>query len=140
MTFIVFEGGEGSGKSTQAARLASCEAVLVKRSEQGASIVSSRGLAIHVPAFPGPVRDVSGPDVAARIAERLADAVTEPMSLRGEPVVVTPSIGIALAGQAEKPERLIERADEAMYAAKRAGSTYQLAPDAETQHQPSTLG
>ena len=45
----------------EAARLAESEAVLVKRSEQGASIVSATGLAVHVPAFVGPVRDVSGP-------------------------------------------------------------------------------
>jgi diguanylate cyclase (GGDEF)-like protein len=90
--------------------------------------------------FAALVRDVGVTDVAVRIAERLADAVNEPMTLKGEPIVVTPSIGIALAGQSEKPEQLIERADHAMYAAKRAGSTYQIAPQADSQHQPSTLG
>jgi diguanylate cyclase (GGDEF)-like protein len=87
--------------------------------------------------FAALVRDVAETDVAVRIAERLAKAVTEPMSLKGEPIVVTPSIGIALADAAEKPEQLIERADQAMYAAKRAGSTYQIAPQAGPQHQHS---
>lgn len=73
------------------------------------------------------VRDV-GEDVAIRIAERLADAVREPISLEGETVSVTTSIGIALAGGCAKSEELIERADQAMYAAKRSGAVWEIAP------------
>src|SRR6478672_11516334 len=57
--------------------------------------------------FAALVRDVDSVDVAVRIAERLAEAVTEPISLKGEPVIVTPSIGIALGDAHERPEELI---------------------------------
>jgi two-component system, cell cycle response regulator len=92
--------------------------------------------------FAALVRDVKGTDVAVRIADRLAEAVCEPLSLRGEEVSVSPSIGIALAHARERPEQLIERADQAMYSAKRAGTIYQIASSALTDPrcQPSELG
>jgi diguanylate cyclase (GGDEF)-like protein len=92
--------------------------------------------------FAALVRDVKGTDVAVRIAKRLAGAVCEPISLRDEEVSVTPSIGIALAHPKEKPEQLIERADQAMYSAKRSGAVYQIAPSTVTdlRRQPSGLG
>jgi diguanylate cyclase (GGDEF)-like protein len=81
------------------------------------------------------VREVSGTDVAVRIAERLAEAVCEPIELGGEQVSVTPSIGIALAGPREKPEEMIERADRAMYSAKRRGALYEIASEDSTDPQ-----
>jgi two-component system, cell cycle response regulator len=80
--------------------------------------------------FTALVRDIEGIDVAVRIAERLAEAVSQPISIDGEEVSISPSIGIALADARERAEDLIERADHAMYAAKRAGETYQVAPSA----------
>jgi D-beta-D-heptose 7-phosphate kinase / D-beta-D-heptose 1-phosphate adenosyltransferase len=41
-------------------QLADCEAILVTQSEQGMTLVPRKGEAIHVPAFPVRVRDVSG--------------------------------------------------------------------------------
>ena len=55
-------------------QLADCEAVLVTQSEQGMTLVPRDGAAIHVPAHPVKVRDVSGAGdtVAAVLAVALA--------------------------------------------------------------------
>jgi diguanylate cyclase (GGDEF)-like protein len=82
------------------------------------------------------VRDVQGVGVAVRIAERLAEAVREPLTLEGEQVSVNPSIGIALASERDKPEELIERADRAMYLAKRSGAIYEIASSDSIDLQP----
>jgi diguanylate cyclase (GGDEF)-like protein len=77
------------------------------------------------------VREVEGSDVAVRIAERLTEAVRSPLSVEGEEVSLTPSIGIAMGSGIGRPEELIERADRAMYAAKRRDDTnVEIAPDA----------
>ncbi|MDK3255045.1 sensor domain-containing diguanylate cyclase [Blastococcus capsensis] len=60
----------------------------------------------------GRIRDVS---------DRLLAALREPVELAGRPVTVTASIGGALAEPGCTAERLLHRADTAMYAAKRAG-------------------
>jgi diguanylate cyclase (GGDEF)-like protein len=74
------------------------------------------------------VREVAGPEEAAKIAERLTDALSEPLSVEEEAVSLTPSIGIALAGGIRNPEELLERADTAMYSAKRREDTnYEVA-------------
>jgi diguanylate cyclase (GGDEF)-like protein len=65
------------------------------------------------------VREVASSEEAAQIAERLTEAVRSPVSLEGEEVSLTPSIGIALGDSSEKPEDLLDRADKAMYSAKR---------------------
>jgi two-component system cell cycle response regulator len=90
--------------------------------------------------FTALVRDVKGTDVAVRIAERLAYAVGEPVTLDGEDVSLTPSIGIALAEEREQADALIARADHAMYSAKRSGAIYEIAVGAASpasQPQPS---
>jgi diguanylate cyclase (GGDEF)-like protein len=69
------------------------------------------------------VREVSGLDEAAQIAERLTDAVRAPLAVEGEQISLTPSIGVALDHGIHKPEELIERADKAMYLAKRRSDT-----------------
>lgn len=56
------------------------------------------------------------------IARRILDRVMVPLNLQGATVVPSCSIGIALAEPAGvTPERLIQRSDEALYAAKRLG-------------------
>jgi len=59
-----------------AMQLADCEAVLVTQSEHGMTLVARNGEAIHVPAHPVKVRDVSGAGdtVAAALAVSLAAA------------------------------------------------------------------
>jgi diguanylate cyclase (GGDEF)-like protein len=77
------------------------------------------------------VREVGGSEEAADIAERLTEAVRSPVTLEGEEVSLTPSIGIALGRSSQRPEDLLERADKAMYAAKqRSDTTYEIATGA----------
>jgi diguanylate cyclase (GGDEF)-like protein len=77
------------------------------------------------------VREVAGSEEAAQIAERLTEAVRSPVSLEGEEVSLTPSIGIALGGSSQKPDDLLDRADKAMYSAKRRSDTnHEIAPAA----------
>jgi diguanylate cyclase (GGDEF)-like protein len=74
------------------------------------------------------VREVAGREEAVEIAERLTEAVREPLAVEGEDVSLTPSVGIALASGIRKPEELLGRADAAMYSAKRRGDTnYEIA-------------
>ncbi|MEE4144907.1 MAG: EAL domain-containing protein, partial [Halieaceae bacterium] len=61
-------------------------------------------------------------DSALIVAQRLLDALAEPMEIGGHELVVTPSIGIALApGDASDVDGLLKAADTAMYHAKAAG-------------------
>jgi len=77
------------------------------------------------------VREVGESEDAVEIAERLTEAVRTPVSVEGEEVSLTPSIGIALGRSIQKPEDLLERADKAMYSAKRrSDTTYEIAADA----------
>ena len=69
------------------------------------------------------VREVGGPEEATQIAERLTEAVRSPVSVAGAEISLTPSIGIALGDTTEKPEDLLDRADKAMYSAKRRADT-----------------
>lgn len=65
---------------------------------------------------------VGGVDGAIRIAERLAATLEKPFSAAGASVVVTASIGIARAVDAQMDaETLIRNADVAMYRAKELG-------------------
>src|ERR1700740_276461 len=63
-----------------AMQLADCEAILVTQSEHGMTLVPRMGEAVHVPAFPVKVRDVSGAGdtvVAVLAVARAAGAVWE---------------------------------------------------------------
>lgn len=61
-------------------------------------------------------------DEMVRIAERVAEALHFPRVLDdGQEVTVTASVGMAWAEPAESVDRLLRRADEAMYSAKRHG-------------------
>jgi len=59
---------------------------------------------------------------AIGIAERLLDAISEPVSLAGRNLSVSPSIGVALTCSADDdPVEVLRRADTAMYRAKGRG-------------------
>lgn len=59
---------------------------------------------------------------ATRIAERIQTELCAPFGLRGQELVMTASIGIALATPGyESPEEILRDADTAMYRAKAAG-------------------
>ena len=68
----------------EAMQLADCEAILVTQSEHGMTLVSRKGQAIHVPAHPVKVRDVSGAGdtVAAALAVTLAAGADWETALR----------------------------------------------------------
>jgi len=62
------------------------------------------------------------PKVAGVVAKRLLESLQTPMMIDGHEIVITPSIGIAIAPQdASSVESLLKRADTAMYHAKSAG-------------------
>jgi D-beta-D-heptose 7-phosphate kinase/D-beta-D-heptose 1-phosphate adenosyltransferase len=67
-----------------AMQLADCEAILVTQSEHGMTLVPRKGEAIHVPAHPVKVRDVSGAGdtVAAALAVALAAGADWEVTLR----------------------------------------------------------
>jgi diguanylate cyclase (GGDEF)-like protein len=71
---------------------------------------------------------VSGIDGAVLVARRLLAAFAEPVELGGQPVVVTPSIGVSLFPQdGADAEAIVEGADAAMYRAKERGrNTFEI--------------
>ncbi|MCB1705871.1 MAG: EAL domain-containing protein [Halioglobus sp.] len=61
-------------------------------------------------------------DSAGMVAQRLLDVLAQPIKIEGHDLVVTPSIGIAIAqGEADTVEGLLKAADTAMYHAKSSG-------------------
>ena len=59
---------------------------------------------------------------ASTVADRLLERLQGPMTLEGHDIVITPSIGIALAPRdADNMDELLKYADTAMYHAKSAG-------------------
>ena len=68
------------------------------------------------------LKSLSTPVDAGRVAQRILDALRQPIHLEGHELVVTPSIGIALMPQdGRDPDTLLKNADRAMYAAKEGG-------------------
>jgi diguanylate cyclase (GGDEF)-like protein len=66
--------------------------------------------------------DISSPDDAIFVAERIIAAVKRPIFLEGQEVFVTTSLGISLfPTDATQPEALLKNADAAMYRAKSQG-------------------
>src|SRR6202048_4440707 len=74
-----------AGTARDAMQLADCEAMLVTQSEHGMTLVPRSGDAIHVPAHPVKVRDVSGAGdtVAAVLAVTLAAGADLEAAVRG---------------------------------------------------------
>ncbi len=68
------------------------------------------------------LEDVASPSDAARVAERIEEALRAPFVLRGRERFVTTSVGISFSGQGGKrPGDLLRNADLAMYQAKAKG-------------------
>jgi len=76
-------------------RLADCEAILVTQGEHGMTLVPRSGEAIHVPAFPVKVRDVSGAGdtVAAALAVSLAAGADWDTALRMASAAAAVAVG-----------------------------------------------
>ena len=68
------------------------------------------------------VEGLDSPDHAGRVAERILDALREPVQFANREVAIGASVGIALAGDTRnEPDILLGHADAAMYLAKREG-------------------
>jgi diguanylate cyclase (GGDEF)-like protein/PAS domain S-box-containing protein len=67
------------------------------------------------------LEDRGGIDRAVDVAERLLDALHEPLRVANEDIVVLASVGVAIAAPGTSTTSLLRDADIAMYEAKRAG-------------------
>lgn len=74
------------------------------------------------------LNDLSAPEDAIQIADRVRDALASPFTLNGAAVVVTASIGISVyPDSGENAEELLRAADAAMYHSKARGAAgYEL--------------
>ncbi len=73
------------------------------------------------------LEDLSSSEDAARIAQKILEAVVPPMTLEDHEIFVSASIGIALyPADSLDGEGLINIADTAMYAAKQQGGAFQF--------------
>ena len=79
---------------------------------------------------------------ATRVAEKIVEAMAEPLILEGQEIFVTASIGVALCpADADSVEKLIESAELAMYQAKQEGrNTVQLYTPEKNQRRGASLG
>ncbi|MEI6623666.1 MAG: GGDEF domain-containing protein, partial [Actinomycetes bacterium] len=66
----------------------------------------------------GEVRDLT---VATLVAQKIRQAVCEPLPVEAEQVSITMSIGVALATPGIEAHRLLRNADAALYEAKNSG-------------------
>ncbi len=68
------------------------------------------------------LEDVRGPEEAASVAQRILEAMREPLQLQHHELTVSVSIGIAMYPKDDDSgERLVQSADTAMYRAKELG-------------------
>ena len=67
------------------------------------------------------LEELSGPAEAIAVAERLLQAVREPLQVAGEQVRASLSIGISVAAAGSTSSELLAEADAALYRAKAAG-------------------
>ncbi len=64
------------------------------------------------------LENLTSPDDAIRVAERIIRLVGEPIVTQSGAVETQASVGVAMAQDGDEPEQVVKRADEAMYAAK----------------------
>jgi diguanylate cyclase (GGDEF)-like protein/PAS domain S-box-containing protein len=77
---------------------------------------------------------------ATLVASKVLKALEEPFEIEGLPIAVELSLGIALYPEhGSNADSLIQRADVAMYAAKRNGSGYTLYTPEQDPHSPRRL-
>lgn len=70
---------------------------------------------------------LTAPEGAAVVARKILRAVSQPVSVQGHEVFVTPSIGVTISPtDGDDIEILLKNADTAMYRAKERGNTYQF--------------
>jgi diguanylate cyclase (GGDEF)-like protein len=90
----------------------------LKKCLRGSDTISRLGgdeFTVILPAIPGP-------EEAAKVAEKICDAIIQPFILEEHTVSVTTSIGISLYPiDGQYPEILVKNADAAMYRGKQRG-------------------
>ena len=64
---------------------------------------------------------LGGPDDVVPVAERIIRFVSEEINAGDVKLTTNASIGVAMVAVGDKPDDVLRRADEAMYAAKDAG-------------------
>ncbi len=106
---------EIAAAAQDAMQLADCEAILVTQSEHGMTLVPRNGEAIHVPAYPVRVRDVSGAGdtVVAVLAVALAAGAGWEMALRcanAAAAVAVSKKGTATVSLAELRQKILPHA------------------------------
>jgi diguanylate cyclase (GGDEF)-like protein len=74
------------------------------------------------------VEGIGSTDHLAKLAERIVDALAMPLSMDGQPILLTASLGISVyPDDGDDLDTLLKNADTAMYAAKEKGrNTYQF--------------
>ena len=86
---------------------------------------------------------MSSPGDATFVADRIREALSQPLMISGRPVVPQASMGIALVRSGTPPEELMRRADLAMYESKSIGkgtySVFQEAGVAIPENPPTIL-
>jgi diguanylate cyclase (GGDEF)-like protein len=86
------------------------------------------------------LNDVSGVDGATKVAEQIRAALALPVELEGIDVEVEPSIGIVLFPEhGSTPDDLLQRADVAMYEAKREKTRFAVYSARRDEHTPRRL-
>src|SRR5262249_21233302 len=82
------------------------------------------------------VQDFDEPTVLGRVAQKLLDAVAQPLRIHKHDIYVTSSIGISVyPDDSDDPEELFKHADVAMYHSKELGrNTYQFLDANLAQH------
>ena len=114
-------------------RLSGC----IRESDVLAHYVESDGSRIDVSRLGGDeftvvLNQIESPESAAIVAQRILDALSAPMIINDHELVITPSIGIAIAPRdAGDVESLLKAADTAMYHAKSTGKNHYLYYDSD---------
>ena len=85
-----------------------------------------------------PATDVQG---AVEVTEKILRTIEAPFELDGIPIAMEISVGIAVwPSHGENSDHLLQRADMAMYIAKRSGSGHAVYKQENDQYSPSRLG
>lgn len=71
---------------------------------------------------------------AQAVAEKIIQRAIAPITIDGQPVHVSVSIGVAVAEPGDDPERLLQRADQALYRAKQTGRGVSVTYDRALDH------